>query len=49
MNMIGDPYSKYLTKQELLNELYSNVKDSFLGIGAVVDLRSNRSKLVLKI
>jgi len=48
--MIGDPYSKYLTRQVLLNELYSNVYDSFLGIGAVVsveakDMTSSSKKL----
>jgi hypothetical protein len=50
VNMIGDPYSKYLTRQELLNELSSNVNDSFLGIGAVVsveakDMTSSSKKL----
>jgi len=36
---IGDPYSKYLTREELLDELStdSSRKDGFLGLGALVE------------
>lgn len=35
-NMINDPYSKYLTRQELQNELSPKNNHGFLGIGAIV-------------
>lgn len=48
VDMIGDPYSKYLTRQELLNELSSNINDSFLGIGAVVSVDATAMSLSSK-
>jgi C-terminal processing protease CtpA/Prc len=37
VNSLNDPYSKYLTREELRQELSLSGQDGFLGIGAIVE------------
>lgn len=48
VNMINDPYSRYLTRQELQNELSLGNNDGFLGIGAVVSVETRAMTLPTK-
>ncbi len=49
VNMINDPYSRYLTRQELQNELSLSNNDGFLGIGALVSVETRAMTLPAKI
>jgi C-terminal processing protease CtpA/Prc len=44
---LHDPFSKYLTREELRQELELTGKDGFLGLGAIVEAISSRPELAL--